>query len=364
MTISAISSASVRILVILSIFCLNGCFTTTLWDYNSYVSQAPLISVGKPQELSVDQREKKICISYFPSDRSESKEIRYLLIDEGTYLHPRRPSDNLQVLSDIISNDFPFRISSIFARVQHHESIDYFVLVFMGRFNDDIVAFEKEDKYSSANLGKLTSGTDSKLGLVHGEDEVANAIIRQRWQAEFGEMSSPGFVRPIAWIDRNNEVNTTPIDYQRVDEVNGLVMEVRPPVKGIKYINLKLNLRSFSYLSSSSWFLDAPVVPKPYDREPYYLLYGAYQSWRILEGIPTRSVSWLNDSDCRTGNWMPLPMQKVRSFDLYSTTSKVSRAYDYSLPARIVGSPFSAVLDVVTFPVQYGYYLIHKDTMP
>jgi hypothetical protein len=365
-TILTIKKFIIRVTLILMAFCMNGCNTMTLWDHHPEVVQSPPSTPGKPYEMFINQMEKKICISYYSNDGSNSKDISYLVIDEGIYLNPIRPRDNMEILNDIFSDDSHFQISSIIASAQQREKSNFFVLVFLGQFNDDIVTFEKDDKYSIRNID--TSGQDmgNKLGMVFGEEETAKAIIMQQWQSKFHFILSPSFIYPIAWTNRNNEVETSPIAYEKTDEISSLIMAINPPINGIKYAKLKLPFRFLYYLTTSGRFIDFFESISKYKKEPYYFIYGAYEYKDRSEWIMAQGLHWLRNYDCRTGNWIQLPTQKAQTFGLYYNTSKELRVYNHSLGARIIGTPFSVALDTLTSPFQLTFILYFKltGTMP
>lgn len=355
MIIRVMNSTIVRTLIIFStLFCLNGCFTYALWRDGNYTSQTPLTSPGKPHELSVNLNEKKICLSYYPENATGSKNAQYLLINEGDYRYSFKRN---QILNDILSDSFPFHVSSIVARAHRHGSSDIFLLFFLGRFKDGVVVFEKEGKYP------IDSKDDFEKLFLDYDTEMARTIIRQRWQSEFHEMLPQEYLHLIAWIDRNKEIKTSPIDYQKMDEVNGLILAIEPPVNDIKFVRLNLNYRLFNYLGTANSFVGGPIIPKRHNKEEYYFQYGARQRLsNILTGNPVQSIKWLNDYDCKSGDWMRLPTEKAQSFELYYNTSQDYHGYEYALPVRILGSPFSAALDIVTLPFQYAYIQYLKST--
>lgn len=357
-----------RFILVLLAFTLSGCyFTSSLWKEHDEMAQSIPSSPGKPQELFVDLKEKKICISYHPNKASSSNEMGYLVVSQKTGPAFIGPNYNIQIINDIFAEASHFNVSSVVANAQRHESSDLFILAFLGKPAKNIVTFEKDDHDFINNDGTIKTDIDNNwIGMVVGEEAFAKVVIIDQWQYKFGEQISPDSLRAVAWVNRENKVETSPIDY-KTSEVNGVIMAVKPHINGIKYIKVKFNFGLVRHLvSTSDKLLDSPIVLNNHQTEPYYLMYGAFGSNGRVWWIPAQDLSWLKDNNCGIGDWIQLPTQKAQSFELYANTSKKSKGYDNPLVTRIVGSPFSVALDTVTFPIQFGFifYVLFIHGMP
>lgn len=90
------------------------------------------VSPGKPDRLYLNLSEKKICISYKPTNASDSNNLEYLIVSENASPNAIGPNYNLQILNDIFSESSQFNIKAIVANAQKNESTDYFILSLLG----------------------------------------------------------------------------------------------------------------------------------------------------------------------------------------------------------------------------------------
>lgn len=249
---------SVLFFLILS---MSGCyFTSSLWKSHNEKTETLPISLGKPDKLFVNLKEKKICISYHPTEAKRT--TKYLVVNQDARPTAIGEAYDLQVLIDMLSKSSKLRIEAVVAIAQKHESMDYFIL---------------------ALLGTRESGFDDR--------------------------PNGGYGRYIYYASEN--------------------------------------------------LVDSPTVLNNYKNEYLRFIYGAIPSNGRVWWIPTQGFSWNTDNICNSTDWVQLPTQNTQ-FDLYYNTSKNGKGFDNSPLARVIGTPFSVALDVVTIPIQLviGIYVI------
>ena len=295
--------------------CLSGCFTTTLWKQHDEKAESVPTSPGKPDQLLINLKEKKICISYHPDNAADSKEKQYLIVDQVTKPSAIGPNYDLHILHEIFNKTSHFNIKTVVTNAQHHGSADLFVITLFGTVHEDDIILERDENAYFANIFKKRDSEKHVnscflSGMTVGEHVLAKQIIIQRWKTLFGDNLYYDSLCPVAWINSKDEIDTSLTNANDYDpsKVNGVIMALTHPLRGIKYVRVRFNVRKFSnYMhNTSDRLLDSPIVFNNYKNEPFYFIYGAFPSNGRLWWVPIQGFHWDKNNNCVTDDWVQL----------------------------------------------------------
>lgn len=149
---------------------LSGCyFTGSVWKMHDEKAETKATSLGKPEQLYLNLKERKICISYHPNNAADSA-LKYLVVNQDARPNAIGRNYDLQILKDILSNTSNFDTRYVIANAQTKEksgddgkceweavsceSADYFIIALQGRANEgfELSKFSDHMYYTSENL--------------------------------------------------------------------------------------------------------------------------------------------------------------------------------------------------------------------
>jgi len=351
---------SIVILMFLSIT-LNGCATDLLWDKHNINEETVSNTVGKPDRFFINQKENKICISYIPNNTFNSNQIKYLTAEvDKNY--------DLKQLADIFSNPEVFNINSIVVNKQIHTKLsksvnDNLNIYLFGDISLAYFMFEKDaDNKIEGSIDKIVD--KSKLsseylaaGIIratHGHQDVLKMLVKKQWVKKFGNELNAAVI-PVAVIDKNGAYLS-----QNLKGANGILTEINPATNGIKYVKVMLDLDSYyKHISYKSCSPDEyPDVMSKYKKMyPLYFNFGDRGLMCPVYPLEIKEIRVVDNFVTGSNDWSELSTSG-KSFYLFENKMEQRNVHKYSMPLRLVGTPFAVGADILASPFYAGYIVM------
>jgi len=340
---------------------LNGCATGLLWDKHNIDKETISNTVGKPDSFFVNQKENKICISYIPNKTINSNEKKYLIAEvDNNY--------DLNKLESIFSNPEMFHINSVVVNKQLHTKLNKSLnnnlnIYLFGDISSEYFMFEKDaDNKIEASIYKIVD--KSKLyneyiaaGIIratHGHQDVLKMLVKKQWVKKFGNELNAAVI-PVAVIDNNGEFLS-----QNLKGANGILTEINPATNGIKYVKVMLDLDSYyKHISYKSCSPDEyPEVMSKYKKMyPLYFNFGAREVVCPASPVEIKEIRVVDNFIMGSKDWSELSTSG-KSFELFENTMEQQNVHRYSMPLRLIGTPFAVGADILASPFYAGYIVM------
>lgn len=339
---------------------LSGCATNLLWDKHNIDKESVSEKAGKPEQLFVNQKENKVCISYIPNNYSNSNERKYLIAEVDKYF-------DLKILADIFSNPEIFHINSVVVNKQIHTKLNKEVnknlnIYLFGDIPSTNFMFEDDtDNSLEISVKKIIDESKlddeyiaaGKIGATVGHQDVLRMLVNKQWLNKFGTEIKAAVI-PVAVIDKNGTLLS-----KNLKGANGILTKIHPIKNGIKYVKVMFDLDNYymhiPYKSCSTEGYPE-VMGKYKDMYPLNFIFGDSRGneCRVYPQA-IKEIIIIDNFNIVHKEWSELPMNG-KSFEFYENTMEQRNVHKYSLPIRIIGTPITVVADIVASPF-YAVYI-------
>jgi hypothetical protein len=368
MSISPKSWSFQLVFSLLTALSLQGCATATLWKYEPVSIESDPVLVGKANELIFNIKDNKICIPF--SSEESVQHNQYLIAEVGDDYH-------LDLLRDILLNEPAFNIRSVVVNAQDCSKIKSgsyrsLGIYLFGNVSDDSIVFEKDNLEYNVLPTKINTSHPASELLAASSVFCTNirepitkikSIINEKWTKTFGEQFK-GSIYPIACINKKGDV----INYGGKD-LAGFVNELVPPLNGIKYVEIKFNMKKYEFMSvgtygSNHWY---PMAIRNYTNEYLFYFYfdEPYQGYKWHLPNKIKEYHYSHDTNACSGDSVKILSDNM-PINIYHNTIEEKKEYSNSLAARAFSTPFTLAFDIVTSPIQLGVlvYIVFIHGMP
>lgn len=220
---------------------------------------------GKSDQLLLNYKEKKICIPYSAPNAPQTSKKKYLILSY-------RQEDDLKSLDYNLSNDRHIQTKHIIADAQEwmksSEKVGgLFSFYIFFDVSKEYIIYERDEKeYYSKLLQEVHSNVqfDGVLEyeqakkqnwyyswknqvLSSDSEKLIKDVIKRKWLEEYGHELYAG-LHVVASFDQQDQISvpTANSESKRPTQVynpSGFLVELKPPINGVKYVKAKFFIR-------------------------------------------------------------------------------------------------------------------------